>query len=256
MSNPVLKVMNVTKRFGGITAVDNINMSVYLGKIQGIIGPNGAGKTTLFNLISGIYKPTSGSIHFCDDNITALKPHKINEKGIVRTFQNIRLFKNMTILDNVMVGYHSREIENVFDSLLKNKRHKIEEKKNKNKALSLLERVGLLHLRYEMPDSLPYGLQRKLEIARALASDPKVLMLDEPAAGMNEQETIELTEFIRSLKSEHMAIMLIEHDMKLVMNLSDSVYVINYGLKIAEGSPEEIVKDKAVINAYLGEEDV
>lgn len=256
MSSPILKIIDVTKRFGGITAVDNINMSIYLGKIQGIIGPNGAGKTTLFNLISGIYKPTSGSIYFCDDNITALKPHKINEKGVVRTFQNIRLFKNMTILDNVMVGYHNRENEGVFDALFKNKRHKLEEKKNKDKAFRLLDRVGLLHLRYEMPDSLPYGLQRKLEIARALASDPKVLMLDEPAAGMNEQETMELTEFIRSLKSENMAIMLIEHDMKLVMNLSDRVYVINHGLKIAEGSPEEIVKDKAVINAYLGEEDV
>ena len=236
MSNPILKITDVTKRFGGIMAVDNINMSVYLGKIQGIIGPNGAGKTTLFNLISGIYKPTLGSIHFCGEDITNLKPHRINEKGIVRTFQNIRLFKNMTILDNVMVGCHNKE--------------------NKNKALSLLDRVGLIHLRYEMPDSLPYGLRRKLEIARALASNPKLLMLDEPAAGMNEQETIELTEFIQSLKSKDMAIMLIEHDMKLVMTLSDSVYVINHGLKIAEDSPEEIVKDKAVINAYLGEEDV
>ena len=238
MSNPILKITDVTKRFGGITAVDNINMSVYLGKIQGIIGPNGAGKTTLFNLISGIYKPTLGSIHFCGEDITNLKPHRINEKGIVRTFQNIRLFKN------------------ILDALFKTKRHKVEEQKNKNKALSLLDRVGLIHLRYEMPDSLPYGLRRKLEIARALASNPKLLMLDEPAAGMNEQETIELTEFIQSLKSKDMAIMLIEHDMKLVMSLSDSVYVINHGLKIAEDSPEEIVKDKAVINAYLGEEDV
>lgn len=256
MSNPILKITDVTKRFGGITAVDNINMSVYLGKIQGIIGPNGAGKTTLFNLISGIYKPTLGSIHFCGEDITNLKPHRINEKGIVRTFQNIRLFKNMTILDNVMVGCHNKENEDILDALFKTKRHKAEEQKNKNKALSLLDRVGLIHLRYEMPDSLPYGLRRKLEIARALASNPKLLMLDEPAAGMNEQETIELTEFIQSLKSKDMAIMLIEHDMKLVMSLSDSVYVINHGLKIAEDSPEEIVKDKAVINAYLGEEDV
>ncbi|EMB44138.1 ABC transporter ATP-binding protein [Treponema denticola] len=256
MSNPILKITDVTKRFGGIMAVDNINMSVYLGKIQGIIGPNGAGKTTLFNLISGIYKPTLGSIHFCGEDITNLKPHRINEKGIVRTFQNIRLFKNMTILDNVMVGCHNEENENILSALFKTKRHKVEEQKNKNKALSLLDRVGLIHLRYEMPDSLPYGLQRKLEIARALASNPKLLMLDEPAAGMNEQETIELTEFIQSLKSKDMAIMLIEHDMKLVMTLSDSVYVINHGLKIAEDSPEEIVKDKAVINAYLGEEDV
>ncbi len=256
MSNPILKITNITKRFGGITAVDDINLSVYLGRIQGIIGPNGAGKTTLFNLISGIYKPTEGKIKFCEEDITGLKPYKINEKGIVRTFQNIRLFKNMTILNNVMAGFHSKEKESLLDAFLKTKKHKTEELKNRDKACQLLDKVGLLHLRYEMPDSLPYGLQRRLEIARALVSQPKVLMLDEPAAGMNEQETMELAKFIKSLKSDNMAIILIEHDMKLVMNLCDNVFVINHGLKIAEGTPEEIVKDKEVITAYLGEEDI
>lgn len=251
----ILQIDNISKNFGGVIAVDNITLDVFTGQIQGVIGPNGAGKTTLFNIISGIYKPSSGKIIFEKEDITGLPIHQINKRGLVRTFQNIRLFKDMNVLENVLVGRHSNEEETMIDAIFKTKKHISENLENKKIALELLDKVGLYHLRYEKPRSLPYGLQRRLEIARALASEPKLLMLDEPAAGMNEQETIILTEFIKSLVSKDLAIMLIEHDMKLVMQLCDDIYVINYGKKIAQGSPSEIRLNKAVIDAYLGEED-
>ncbi|NLD17545.1 MAG: ABC transporter ATP-binding protein [Tissierellia bacterium] len=251
----ILEIEKVSKNFGGVLAVDNITLDVFTGQIQGVIGPNGAGKTTLFNLISGIYKPSSGKIIFENNDITGYPTYQINEKGLVRTFQNIRLFKDMNVLENVLVGRHSNEEETMLDAIFKTKKHVNENRENKKVALELLDRVGLYDMRYEKPSSLSYGLQRRLEIARALASEPKVLMLDEPAAGMNEHETIVLTDFIRSLVSEDMAIMLIEHDMKLVMHLCDDIYVINYGKEIAQGSPSEVRTNKAVIDAYLGEED-
>lgn len=255
MTNSILTLKQITKNFGGVSAISQIDLEVNKGKILGIIGPNGAGKTTLFNIISGIYKPTSGEIKFFDDNITGLNPYIINGKGVVRTFQNIRLFKQMSILENVLVGCQSQISESIFSTMTRNKAFIDEENKYIKIAEDLLRKVGLFELRYERPGSLPYGQQRKLEIARALASNPKVLMLDEPAAGMNEQETLELTNFIRNLKSPDIALMLIEHDMKLVMNLCDEICVINHGIKIAQGTPLEVRHNKAVIDAYLGEEE-
>lgn len=250
----LLETHALSKSFGGVTAVDNINITVFTDKIQGIIGPNGAGKSTLFNVISGLYKPTEGTVCLLGEDLTGLKPHLIQRKGIARTFQNIRLFKEMSVIENVLVGGHTNESYSYKDAIFKTKRYKSEEKMSVELAEELLKEVDLDKYRYDKPTSLPYGLQRRLEIARALASKPKVLMLDEPAAGMNEQETEELTEFIRGLKSKDMAILIIEHDMRLVMSLCDHVYVMNHGQEIASGPPEEIVKNKVVIDAYLGED--
>lgn len=250
----LLETQGLSKYFGGVKAVDNVNISVYADKIQGIIGPNGAGKSTLFNLISGLYEPTEGKVCLLGEDLSGLKPHLIQRKGIARTFQNIRLFKEMSVIENVLVGGHINESYSYKDAIFKTKKYRIEEKKSIELAEELLKDVDLYNYRYDKPTSLPYGLQRRLEIARALASKPKVLMLDEPAAGMNEQETGELTEFIRGLKNKDLAILIIEHDMSLVMNLCDHVNVMNYGQRIASGPPEEIVKSKVVIDAYLGED--
>lgn len=254
MTKLLLHTKNVTQKFGGLTAVNKISMELYENEIIGIIGPNGAGKTTLFNILTGIYNPTEGSVELDGVNITGMEPYQIARLGMTRNFQNIRLFKSMTILENVMTGMYCRKKANLLDAFFHTARYWREEKETEEDALKYLEIVGLADKRYDMATSLPYGLQRKLEIGRALASEPKVLLLDEPAAGMNEQETKELTEFIQNLRKIGYSIILIEHDMRLVMNTCDRIYVLNYGSLIAQGTPEEIKKNPEVIAAYLGEE--
>lgn len=251
----VLEVRNIVKRFGGITALKNISFSIQEGEIYGLIGPNGAGKTTMFNCITNFIEPTEGEIIFRGENITRLKPHLITEKGICRTFQNIRLFPQMTTLQNVMVGGHSRISSGVFKSVFRSKSQKQEETYLKEKAEELLELVGLAELKDQFAENLAYGQQRRLEIARALASDPKLLLLDEPAAGMNETETENLYELIKKIQSMGITVLIIEHDMSLVMKLCDRITVLNFGEKLAEGTPEEIQNNEAVIEAYLGKEE-
>lgn len=254
MSVPVIKADGVTKRFGGLTAVNSVDMVVPKGSISSIIGPNGAGKTTLFNCISGFYKPEAGQIYFCGQPIGGLPTHRICEMGITRTYQNIRLFKEMTALENVLVGEHVRLNTTWVESILHNQRFRDEESHSVVKALDLLDFVGLSHLVDTPALNLPYGAQRRLEIARALASKPTMIMLDEPTAGMNPQETAEMTAFIKDLRdSQHITILLIEHDMRVVMDISDQITVLDYGTKIAEGKPLEIQSDQEVIDAYLGQ---
>ena len=252
--NEMLKVEHVTQKFGGLTALSEINIRINRGEIVGVIGPNGAGKTTLFNLITGIYTPTEGRICLEGEDITGKKPYRIAEMGISRTFQNIRLFKKLTVMDNVIIGMHSRTKSNLLDAVFKTPRRRREEKAGVQKALECLDFLHLKELRYHLADSLPYGAQRRLEIARCLATSPKVILLDEPAAGMNEQETMELMEIIRKLKKGGYTILLIEHDMKFVMNICDRLYVLDYGVQIAQGVPEEIKNNQKVIEAYLGKE--
>ncbi len=249
----LLKLNNVTMRFGGLTAVDSFKLTVKKGEILGLIGPNGAGKTTVFNMITGIYSPTKNSIYFRDENITGLKPDVIAKKGIARTFQNIRLLDNLTVLDNVMIGVHLHLKSSLFSAILRLPGYVREEKSLYAKSINLLERVELGDFAYEKAGSLPYGKQRKLEIARALATNPELLLLDEPAAGMNPQESQELVNFIRQLRDQfNVTIFLIEHDMKVVMGLCERILVLDYGVTIAEGIPQEIQNNPEVIKAYLG----
>lgn len=256
---PVLTVKNLTKAFGGITAVSNVSMEVEKGQIAGVIGPNGAGKTTFFNLLTGIYIPTSGEITYDlgkKINNKNLKPHKAADYGISRTFQNIRLFKDMTVLENVLLGYHSNFKYSVFSSFLRLPAFFDGEKQARSVGLKLLEVLGLESKKDELAKNLPYGEQRKLEIARALATAPKVLLLDEPAAGMNPQETNELTEMIRTIREEFdLTIILIEHDMSLVMDICEKIFVFDYGKLIAQGTPQEVQNNPEVIKAYLGEDE-
>ena len=254
MSEVVLHCEKITQRFSGLIAVSDVTMDIYQNEIVGVIGPNGAGKTTLFNDITGIYRPTEGTVTFAGEDITGLAPHKITAKGMTRTFQNIRLFDNMMVLDNVLVGLHSANKASIVESMLRLPRDRREEKASLQRAEEVLELTGLYEYRYHYANSLPYGLQRRLEIARALASHPKLILLDEPAAGMNEQETSDLLVFIRKLKEMGNTIILIEHDMRLVMNLCDRIYVLDHGNLIADGTPDQVRSNPQVITAYLGEE--
>lgn len=259
MSAPILQISNLTKSFGGLRALDSLDLDVGSGEIVALIGPNGAGKTTFFNCVTGIYTPTEGNILLTPpqtDTPVELKgmlPNMVTEKGIARTFQNIRLFSKMTVLENVMIGRHCRTKSFILGAILRTSATRKEEKEIVERSYSILEKVGLESHVNEFADNLPYGAQRRLEIARALATDPFLLLLDEPAAGMNPQETLELVELIKEIASEGIAILLIEHDMKLVMTLSERIFVMDYGKKIAQGTPEEIRANPEVIKAYLGE---
>ena len=275
MSANVLKVENVTMQFGGVVAVDNLNLEVNEGEIVALIGPNGAGKTTAFNVITGVYQPTNGAVWFNGEKIVenhpqgkmksqykgqhageytqvlAPTPDKVTRLGMARTFQNIRLWKSQTVFDNVLIAKHCRSTSNVFSAAFRLNRK--EEAQQRQHVAELLETVGLADVKDELATSLPYGKQRRLEIARALAAEPKLLLLDEPAAGMNPQETEELTAFISEIRDRFkLTVFLIEHHMNLVMNISEHIYVLDFGKLIAEGDPAAIQNDKRVIDAYLG----
>ena len=275
MSKNVLKIENATMQFGGVVAVDNLNLEINQGEIVALIGPNGAGKTTAFNVVTGVYQPTNGAVWFNGEKIIenhpqgkmkklykgqhngeytqvlAPTPDKITKLGMARTFQNIRLWKSQTVFDNVLIAKHCRTTSNVFSATFRLNRK--EEKEQREEVMKLLEIVGLADVKDELATSLPYGKQRRLEIARALAAEPSLLLLDEPAAGMNPQETDELTAFIGEIRDKfHLTVFLIEHHMNLVMGISDRIYVLDFGKLIAEGTPAEIQNNKRVIDAYLG----
>ena len=275
MSQNVLKIENATMQFGGVVAVDNLNLEINQGEIVALIGPNGAGKTTAFNVVTGVYQPTNGAVWFNGEKIIenhpqgkmkklykgqhngeytqvlAPTPDKITKLGMARTFQNIRLWKSQTVFDNVLIAKHCRTTSNVFSATFRLNRK--EEKEQREEVMKLLEIVGLADVKDELATSLPYGKQRRLEIARALAAEPQLLLLDEPAAGMNPQETDELTAFIGEIRDKfHLTVFLIEHHMNLVMGISDRIYVLDFGKLIAEGTPAEIQNNKRVIDAYLG----
>lgn len=245
-------------RFGGVVACSDFTGEIGKGQIVGLIGPNGAGKTTIFNVITGVYKPTSGQVFFSPNGnekhlLTGLSPDKIAKVGVCRTFQNIRLFGELTVLENVFIGNHLRVNSGVFSSVVRLPHYVAEEKRLYEKSLYLLQKIGLQDNKDEKASSLPYGMQRRLEIARALATDPKLLLLDEPAAGMNPQETRELIAFIREIRKEFdLTIFLIEHHMDVIMEISEKIYVLDHGVLIAEGSPSEIQGNERVIEAYLG----
>ncbi|WP_342599811.1 ABC transporter ATP-binding protein [Psychrobacillus sp. FSL H8-0483] len=251
----VLELKNITKNFGGISALTDVSFKINEGEIFGLIGPNGAGKTTLFNVITNMFSPTSGEISFLGEKISGLKPHKITDKGICRTFQNIRLFSQMSVLENVLVGGHCRSKSGVINSVLRTKSQRKEETNSLEAALELLELVGLSKFQDSSAENLAYGQQRRLEIARALASNPKLLLLDEPAAGMNETETESLFDLIKKVQKRGVTVLLIEHDMPFVMKLCDRITVLNFGKKLAEGTPAEIQNNQEVIEAYLGAEE-
>ena len=255
MSDTVLKIENLGISFGGLKAVQELNLEIKKGQLYGLVGPNGAGKTTVFNMITGVYKPTTGQFWLAGEDLTGKSQEMINQKGIARTFQNIRLFNNMTVIRNVMVGLHNQpEFKcSVAASIFRLPKHFKTEKAMRARAKEILEIVGLLEERNSLSCNLPYGKQRKLEIARALATNPKLLCLDEPAAGMNPQETAELMEIVRRIRDEYdVTILLIEHDMNFVSGLCDELTVLNFGTVLAQGAPETALNDPEVIKAYIG----
>ena len=251
----LLKVDNVSMVFGGLRAVSNLSMHIDEGELIGLIGPNGAGKTSAFNMITGVYTPTEGKVYFNGQQSSGKKSYQVTQMGMARTFQNIRLFSELSVIDNVKIAYNMHVTYNLADAIVRDGKYLSEEEYITQKALDLLKIFHLEEEAHEVAKNLPYGKQRRLEIARALATEPKLLLLDEPAAGMNPQETKELMEMIRWIRKEfNLSILLIEHDMGLVMGVCERIYVLEYGMKIAEGTPEEIKHNKRVIEAYLGEE--
>jgi branched-chain amino acid transport system ATP-binding protein len=251
----LLSLKRLTKNFGGLTAVNNVSFDVEQDSIVGLIGPNGAGKTTVFNLITGIYRPDQGEITFNQSSIVNRPTHRIVKTGIARTFQTIRLFQNLSVLENVLAGCHCQMNSGAFSSMFHTPGQRREERQALARAMKALEFVGLSHQAEQLSKNLSYGNQRLLEIARALATEARLLILDEPAGGMNEQETSQLVSLIRLMRSRGITILLIEHDMSLVMRVCEKIVVLEYGSKIAEGAPEEIKQDSRVIKAYLGTED-
>lgn len=251
----LLKVDNVSMVFGGLRAVSNLSMHIDEGELIGLIGPNGAGKTTAFNMITGVYTPTEGKVYFNGQQSSGKKSYQVTQMGMARTFQNIRLFSELSVIDNVKIAYNMHVTYNLADAIIRDGKYLSEEEFITQKALDLLKIFHLEEEAHEVAKNLPYGKQRRLEIARALATEPKLLLLDEPAAGMNPQETKELMEMIRWIRKEfNLSILLIEHDMGLVMGVCERIYVLEYGMRIAEGTPEEIKQNARVIEAYLGEE--